>query len=724
MENFIERNFQTTIVQKAKATMLEFQEDPDVMPTMLYNICVHLEVCFIISDMNYIDNEGKAFTAISGQGNENELRPQYEVIEGLPRTTAWMVQRTLAQQYNLEVPKYLADMFDYQSKRFIEVGITKGVAEDYYWRKKEKLGDTMDLMIFSYEQHYSLSNEESLDEEGRGRVLSRLTELQAELSGKNLWTTLLGEEEGEVGYDFEMKPTIKRMRDLSTPAGFIGFEELREYIDQHDTHGAIERAVGRMSRDVSVTGQKVEWEDLRPLAPGVYDKTLPEVNYSAFLLMGDEFGLAKESDGGSKRPVKIIKDCLDRYPILRDCTEPILMRKSQKANEGNLWKLWRDCVNQSTSQESLEIPKNNWVKWATGDGLTYQKVTKEMAMDDETMKQEVPRIPEKRRFSPWVQTEMNILSSLTNKRALELPEIGPDLAPIEVTGTERREFFQAEINNCKASTVMMKYVLFSTSVLNECAASMGKYKVVPIRNRIKNEKGEMFDSLFGMAVKGLSHLRADTDVVSVVTYEFSLTDPRIHPEKWERYTVFQIGSIFIGNKERTVYLYARVNGTNKIKLKWGMEARRCILQSMQQMESIIDQESSVQGYDMTKACFMGDRTNPAKTVTVGTSTEGLIRGSFGKALRVIFTKCLMHFVFGDSQLEGFSAESRRLMLIIQALKDSKHPYAFDLNGLYEGIEECVSNNPWVLQSVVWFNEWLSAEKTREQLVFKDDLMIG
>ncbi len=128
------------------------------------------------------------------------------------------------------------------------------------------------------------------------------------------------------------------------------------------------------------------------------------------------------------------------------------------------------------------------------------------------------------------------------------------------------------------------------------------------------------------------------------------------------------------------------------------------------MEAIVEQESSIQGYDMTKACFKGDRVNSPKTFSIGTQEGKLVKGSFGKALRVIFTKCLMHYVFGNAQLEGFSAESRRLLLLIQALKDRKGPWVFDLEGMYSGIEECISNNPWVIQSVYWFNEWLGVEK--------------
>ncbi|AHL94643.1 polymerase PA, partial [Influenza B virus (B/New York/1364/2012)] len=171
---------------------------------------------------------------------------------------------------------------------------------------------------------------------------------------------------------------------------------------------AIERNLARMSPLVSVTPKKLTWEDLRPIGPHIYDHELPEVPYNAFLLMSDELGLANMTEGKSKKPKTLAKECLEKYSTLRDQTDPILIMKSEKANENFLWKLWRDCVNTISNEEtSNELQKTNYAKWATGDGLTYQKIMKEVAIDDETMCQEEPKIPNKCRVAAWVQTEMN-----------------------------------------------------------------------------------------------------------------------------------------------------------------------------------------------------------------------------------------------------------------------------------------------------------------------------
>nr|QOE76811.1 polymerase acidic protein [Salamander influenza-like virus] len=731
MEDFITKTFQTSVILKAKATMAEFDENPQENMSQLFNICVHLEACFLLSDLNYIDEADEVYTMAEGHGQEGLLRPQYEVIEGMPRSTAWMVQRSLAALGGIECPKYLADMYDYKRKRFLEVGVTKGLAEDYFQRKKTKLGGSMEIAIFSYEQHHSISTEGLIDSDGLGRVLSRLTELQAELSGKNLWHALSGEEEGERTVNFRLSMTYLELRENSLPQNFRTFDELRTYIDNMDTKGSIERGLARMSPNVSITPKKITWGDIVPVGIHTRNPDLKPVPYTAFLLMADGMPMKNISDGSSKRPKDLMKGCLNQHQMLRDCTNPITVIKSDKADENLLWKLYRDGINCIMSEgPALEVPKSLQTKWATGEGLTFSKIPFAEAKGEEDMIQEDFPGPEPRRPSPWVQTEYNLLCSVVPYRALDLPEIGPDVAPIEHVGTRRRNYFTGEVTQCKAASVMMKYVLFNTALMNECCADMSKHKVIPIHTRTTTIKGENFDNMYGFAVKGKSHLRADTDVVSVVTFEFSLTDPRVLREKWEKYTVFNLGRIFVstasGLKGRDVFLYCRVNGTDKIKMKWGMDARRCVLQATQQMESIIENESSQMGIDMTKRCFVGSVDTPPKEYCVSSGPEGPGKGSFGKILRMIFTKCFLHYVFGNAQLEGFCAESRKILLIIQALKDDKEPIAFDLEGMYTATNECVINNPYVLQSVVWMNDWIEVERQRALTsrgnAFSDEVM--
>jgi len=277
--------------------------------------------------------------------------------------------------------------------------------------------------------------------------------------------------------------------------------------------------------------------------------------------------------------------------------------------------------------------------------------------------------PQPKNYHPWITAEIYELALA--KPALFEPIVLPlPKTIVDELGYECCNKVFDIITKTPAYEMLLK-TENTMAKASSYATNSHKY-LIPIPIKIESVKGGSL--LYGVMIKGESNLKADSDRMNFISFEFCKEPKEEFDVKYPKHHFFKVGTYFVA---------VRLSATWPLKMHFHSTAKRSVIPVVNAVNRIwfsqcaTKREQVVLDFD-----FIVERSN--KEITLEEWT------------RKVFSIHVQMALGNDSQLEAYCADIRRMQMFTRVLQQSDRRLFLLKSGKPQNkVAESVINNPLV-----------------------------
>nr|AVM87637.1 PA [Wenling hagfish influenza virus] len=711
---------------------------------------MHYYCCTTICDEN---------TYKDGKPTVNDGQPRYTCLEGMTSANADFVLNNLCAENALDRPKFKPDIFDHLRLRFLEIGLTISEPAGYFVRKMKKLEEEplIDVAIFSYQGTSLCSDPDSVDETTEFAVKTTMLHFENSLIALSLWDTykeglgvgtgknqmLLGNAGStpnveELNADGKMPDSLipefmEKELDCLVPQSGKTFEQYAKLISTkafrekcRETHlRTLQTAmmteplvVCRATKDgMSLDAAKAKYEEVYQAGAIAHrsseaNLTVLDVKLRPYILPSPEvypecpdtniYPDENSHEIALPRTLEKITPAQRMTQLGKILPPPSEWRLVRLVLDGNTQKkVGIEGMMKSIAAEALTGVKSLNAKgpdtrFIFGIGMKPKKQKTDEPYPDD-LKQDDGDGPPKRAPPTWMGQALETLAAVDMRESpnFELPVIGKPKSEIEAHGARVSTLLLKSIAQSHLRRCIDTMSKTSEALLGEATGYTSQVKAMPMGRA--GPSGDYHCS--GFLVKGPSHPTSPNTCIPILSAVFT-TIPPDASARYSKWAFWEVGPTLDGTM---LYLRTKQGGTDLSRLDYAITSYNCLIPAMSTVETMIEEEAErARRISATPENISWMKT--AEQATFPLYKDPKRRADIHQLMRTLAATFFLDICYSGPLLEGFTAESRRYMMILQSMKDDRATFMFAPWESIAEAEEAFKNNPWALHRGVMFNQ--------------------